>query len=569
MGSACWTSKDFKNLDNFPALHNPRIFADAFGVKRPLEFCANVDCIYKKEDRCPAGSLKKTCPNISKLDNIDGCPYFIGKKFQSSVLRESLDGTYKIHTTITGRGTGKTSIINTRKAIMECTTEPYIRGMLYNAGKPVPTIVICIGHTKEGALLLRNSINAELESSELLNSMIHTNTKTYIRFKNGSEIFIKTAGVDGRGIRGFHAKAILDSIKRVVKCTIILIVDEGCFVRAQRLINEICRPELANGNIFSQLFITSTPWAPVGEVWDLWDNPAGIVNKHHFASFNNPFSDLDLILDARRRLLSAGLGGIYNREFLGLFQADTGLFWPFHVWSRTLDDSLDWLFMEDIEKFDHKIPGKYYLGVDPNKFLQTSKGDFAAYLLMSVSSDRRHVRSISFGKFQMDLEDEFLDKLVIINRVFKPKVICDENSGMVRKLRELGMDVMGGKNDNTTKYRAMAFAKLDAMHGVWRQPPSQVWDDERRFYILKDPDPGVITPKLEAAGEWGQGFNDDLMDTLHFGYQGMMEDFNLSGIVDSASVGTSEAKSYVPSTLSAYDKFRIETIERYHRLMRN
>jgi len=345
-----WISRDFGRIENLHLLHNPRIFADAFDMHKPLAFCANEDCVYLKEKTCPAGALKKSCPNKSKMDYKNGCPFYYGIPFQNDVLVKSMDGSKPINVVITGRGTGKSRIINTQKAIMEATIEPYIRAWLYKCNRPIPAKIIVVGNTKDTALLLRNSIHHTLESSPLLYSMVKEDTKTYIRFYNGSEIFIRTAGTDGRTTRGFHPDVIKNSVGEDVGCTIIYLFDEACFSRATTIVNEVFRPSLQVGNVFSGIFITSTPWGQSGEIFDLVENPGDLVRIHNFASFHNKYTNLAILLDFRRRLEKAGAAPIYNRETLGMFQSEEGLFFPWPVWSQAIDDSIDWLHYDDIEK---------------------------------------------------------------------------------------------------------------------------------------------------------------------------------------------------------------------------
>jgi hypothetical protein len=552
-----WISKTFNFTGDFWKLSNPRIFSRAFGLKEPFAFCANEDCIYKREIACPAEDGKNECPNKSSLDYNKGCRYFYGKPYQHAVLENSFRGDKLASVIITGRGTGKSAVIDAQKAIMECTIMPYIRGLLFRTSIPVPSRVIVAGNTKDTALLLTSSINHILGSSELLTSFIDQkeNTKTHKRFKNGSELFVKTVGTDARQLRGFHADIMKNIYKEAVKSTMIAILDEGCFNRAPRAITEVVRPTMQLGNCFSHLFCTSTPWAKGGEVYDLVTNPGDIVNVYNFASYHNRYTNLKLLLDLRRRLEAAGLASIFNREVLGLFESDEGLFFPFEIWAKGIDDNLDWMDIEVIQSFENEIPGRYFLGVDPNKFRQLESGDFASYLLMSVSGDRKYVRMISRGKYKLDLEDTFLDKIDKINKVFKPRVICDGNSGMVSKLRNMGMDVLPGRNDPVNTFNAMSLLKLDIIDKTIKMPSCNLLEDERRTYVIKDPDTSVNVPKLDHIGEWGQGNTSDLMDCAKYCYQGMMEDFGIGELVDTA-VASSESVVIQPPT--AADIFTVE-----------
>jgi hypothetical protein len=559
-----WTSEQIGRIDDLHKLHNPRVYSDAFGLKKPLAFCANEDCAYRNEAFCPAGSGKKACPNRSKLDYKNGCTFFVGRPFQNDVLSRSMDGTKPVTVMITGRGTGKSAIINTQKALMEATVEPYIRAKLMGCDRPIPTKIIVVGNTKDTALLLRNAIHNALESSELLYSMVSDDTKTYVKFYNGSEIFIRTAGTDGRTCRGFHADVIKDSSGNEFRGTILFLIDEACFLRANSFINDVVLPSLQNGNIFSGIFITSTPWGKSGEIYDMCQNPGASVRFYNFASYHNKYTSLKILNDFRERLKKAGAASIFNREVLGLFQSEEGLFFPWVVWSQSLDESLDWLEYSEIEvlaKKDVQYVGDYYLGLDPNRFRQLEEGDFAAYLLVQVSKNREHVRAISHGKYLMDIGDKYKQRIDCIKKVFNPKkIICCGNSGYLTDLKNAGIDVIPGSNETGQLYRSMALAKIDMVHGVYKQPPGQLFEDERRSYIPKERDVSSI-PRLDHKGRWGGGYTSDLMDCLSFIYQQIIEDFGLGTIPVPEASGLSVGYN-TPFALGEYESLVMSTAHR-------
>lgn len=535
MAKSGFIFNDREAISDIVKLHNPRIFADAFGMKKPLAYCANEDCAYYASEKCPAGDMKKDCPNVSKLDYKNGCPFFVGTPYQSAVISNSLMGKKPITLMITGRGTGKSAIMNTQKAIMEATIEPYIRALMFKCDRPVPTKVIVVGNTKDTALLLRNSIHQALESNETLYSFVSEDTKTYIKFINGSEIFIRTAGVDGRTTRGFHADVIKNRYGDDVRCTIVYLFDEACFTRAPSIINEVMRPSLQVGNCFSGIFITSTPWGKSGEIYEMYQNPGDSVMKYNFASYHNKFTNLDILLDFRERLQRAGAAPIYNREVRGQFQSEEGLFFPWPVWAKSIDDSIDWLDYEEIKQLAEDgvtHDGNFYLALDPNRFKQLEEGDFSAYLLLQVSRNREHIRAISHGKYLMDLEDTFLDRVKKIKAVFqRAKIICCGNSGYISVLRGEFGEVIPGSNETAKILRSMSLAKVDMVHGTYKQPESSAFEDERRCYIPKDPsESGQNVPRLDHKGKWGQGYTSDLMDCLSFAYQQIIEDYGLDSI---------------------------------------
>ena len=185
MAKKNWARKFLDTPEQIGKIHNPRIYAKTFNLKTPMTFCANEDCVYREMSQCPAGDAKKDCPNCSSLDYQRGCKFYVGRPFQAGVLSDSLSGQYKTVTVITGRGTGKSSIIDTQKVIMESTTEPYVRAYLYRMKRPVPAKILVVGNTKATSLLLRRSIHNTFESSEDLYSFVDTDTKTLITTNDG------------------------------------------------------------------------------------------------------------------------------------------------------------------------------------------------------------------------------------------------------------------------------------------------------------------------------------------------------------------------------------------------
>lgn len=567
-----WAARNLDSVGKLAKIHNPRIFAKVFNQKVPMTFCANEDCVYKSQDSCPAGVGKDSCPNISSLDYKDGCPYYIGKPFQAPVLSDSMSGRFQIMTVITGRGTGKSSVLDTQKVVMEATTEPYVRAYLYRSLKPIPVKIIVVGNTKDTSLLLRQSIHNSFESNPDLYSFIIDDNKTYIKTSSGAEIFFKTAGVDGRGLRGFHADIMKNALKEDIKCTIIFIFDEGMYTRAPNVIGEVMRPSLQVGNTYSQIMVTSTPHGDKGEISDIRKNPSAIQSDHNFASYHNKFTNLQLLHDFRRKCAALGQATIYNTEVLGKEESDDSLFWPLAVWLLSLDDSLDWMDIEDIERIAKNsenlpLPGTYYCGVDPNKFRQLKAGDFAAYNLVQITSDRSRVRAISYGKFRMDLEGKFFKRLEYINKVFRPRFCADGNSGIGAKMKRKGFDVMNCSNNRHQMNPAMRWWKQDIIDGKYRQPPSQDWEDERQCFIPKE-DGVSHLPILDHMGAWGSGYSSDLMRCGGYIYEGIMQDFGLEGAAEVYVESISPSKISVVKSGNTFDSILKSSSTRFKSVKR-
>ena len=306
------------------------------------------------------------------------------------------------------------------------------------------------------------------------------------------------------------------------------------FTRATNVIGEVMRPSLQIGNSFSQIMVTSTPYSDKGEVSEIRRAPSSIQKDYSFASYHNKYTDLKLLADFRRKMIKAGQGAVFNREVLGREESDEGLYWPFIVWAMSIDDNLDWLEFEEIERLADTfpslpLPGRYYCGVDPNKFRQVDGGDFASYHLVQATDDRSVIHAKSYGKYQMDVEGTFDRRMEIINAVFRPMFCVDENSGYQSKLRDKGYDVRSFSNQRTIMNRAMRIWKQDIIDGRYKQPSSQDWEDERACFIPKED--GVMNmPFLDHKGGWGSGNSSDLMRSGGYIYQAMMEDFGIEDI---------------------------------------
>ena len=297
----------------------------------------------------------------------------------------------------------------------------------------------------------------------------------------------------------------------------------------------------------------------------MFQNPGESVFVYNFASYHNKFTNLDILLDFRERLERAGAAPIYNREVRGQFQSEEGLFFPWPVWSKSLDDSLDWVSYEDIERLAKEgvqYDGRFYLAVDPNRFKQLEEGDFSAYLLLQVSKGRKHIRAISYGKYLMDLEDKLLERIENILKVFKrPSLICCGNSGYITTLKEKFNGVIAGKNESGPILRAMSLAKVDMVHEVYKQPSCIEFEDERRCYIPKEPNERSNIPRLDHTGSWGQGYTSDLMDCLCFAYQQIIEDFGLEGI-PSPDSGTINGGLITSFSTSEYESLVYDSSKR-------
>jgi hypothetical protein len=79
--------------------------------------------------------------------------------------------------------------------------------------------------------------------------------------------------------------------------------------------------------------------------------------------------------------------------------------------------------------------------------------------------------------------------------------------------------------------KAMRVWKQDVMDGIYKQPSSIDWEDERQCFIPKEDGIGNI-PILDHKGNWGQGYSSDLMRSGGYVYQGIMSDFGIEGAID-------------------------------------
>ena len=539
MAGISWAERHLLTPDQLGKLHDPIGFAKTFDLKRPQVYCANEDCVYLAGAVCPAGSLKANCPNKSVLDYKGGCQHYVGIPYQYDFLSGSMSGKYQIIADVTGRGTGKSAVKATQKVLMEATTEPYVRGMLFRTAKPIPAKIIVVGNTQDTSLLLRQHIHNAFESNDILYSFVKDDTKTKMTTHSGAEIWFKTAGVDGKGLRGYHAEVIKNVLEQDVKCTIIWVFDEAWFTRAPSVIADVMIPALQVGNNFSQILVTTTPYNNHGEIYELTKSESPAVKIHNFASYHNKYSNLDLLLDFKNRCKASGQGSIYNREILGRSESDDGLYFPFDLWIRSIDDRLDWITFNEIERGSTKMPGLYYCGVDPNHFRQLQNGDFAAYLLVWCASDRSMIKPVSFAKYQLDLEGDFKGRLKKIDDIYSPRFMVDANSGFALPLQSLGLDARAALNSRMIMNPAMRLCKEDMVDRRFKMPASDTFEEERKCFVQKEDGVGPM-PKLDHRGSWGQGYSSDLMRCLGYVYVGIMQDFGIQSTGDAIAGNTGQ-----------------------------
>lgn len=238
----------------------------------------------------------------------------------------------------------------------------------------------------------------------------------------------------------------------------------------------------------------------------------------------------------------------------------------------SIDDTLDWLDYDRIETLAKEaenlpIPGMYFCGVDPNKFRQIKNGDFAAYHLVQAVQDRSRIRAISHGKYLMDLEDKFTGKLEVINRVFAPIFCVDENSGYASKLISKGFRVVRCSNNRYKMHPAMRIWKQDVIDGVYKQPSSQLWEDERQCFIPKE-DGVANIPFLDHIGNWGSGYSNDLMRCGGYVYEAIMKEFGIEGHIETyiSSIEGSKSLRTIRAINDTYGRTLSSSRDKFKRL---
>lgn len=336
---------------------------------------------------------------------------------------------------VTGRGIGKSEIIIGNEVPFKALLQPYFDQVGNFLHRPLPQKIILLGNLRETARKLQEKVRRDCLSHPWLESLVAEHTQTELEARNGSHIYVRTAGNDGSSARGLHSEILTNERGESVKGKIHAYLDEAAFMRAPRVIEEVIEPMMIlNPN--STVTITTTPYGEEGEVWRAWSDPTSMdclqksdvrpmtverlsadgeryyrdepfkmypgfdpelckvcLQKRGWKRFNvatadNPFMVPEALWDRKNSLLRNGLELVWNQEHMGLFQKAAGLFFPPSTWLKMLDDSATFITEDLLLTAPTRLRGKFLLGLDSSSGIVTKGADFTALWLWEEILER-------------------------------------------------------------------------------------------------------------------------------------------------------------------------------------
>ena len=190
-----------------------------------------------------------------------------------------------------GRRTGKSLICSAK-------------GLWYAFANPKSSILIVSATQRQSSLMFDN-IAGFVEESALLRESVTRNTRTLMRFTNGSQINALPCGHHGYFLRGMNAHLV--------------IVDEANFV-PEEVIKEVINPMLATTSGTSILI--STPFDRQHYFYKAFNNPK--YSRYHFKSLDSPLVSPEFLLEQREEIGDFG----YRREYEAEFVDDDRTYFP-------------------------------------------------------------------------------------------------------------------------------------------------------------------------------------------------------------------------------------------------
>ncbi len=336
-----------------------------------------------------------------------------------------------------GRGVGKSLVLIGDNEGRRAFTLPYLRAAVTKCSKPIPYRGIMIGAVKDHAFELQQRIYDLFHSEDWLASAIDPETtKTRIRLKNRALITVKAATAAARGP---HAETMLGK-RGMVKGIISVDVDEAWFITEESFFAQVIRPMQQMAGPGSQFLFASTPYGKQGPMWDIHSSGQTgecmqlytldpktrrriyhfdreicrtCMAKYHtvrfnFPSWENPYVNLRALLNERRDLMERGQIGVWEQEYLGIPSETVAMFFNEHhqkmktgMWDDDLEEyrllengdfvrrSLSTGGETDEEVIDpgNAPRGEFYLGIDPNRGVESRRVDYASLGLVQICRD--------------------------------------------------------------------------------------------------------------------------------------------------------------------------------------
>ena len=334
---------------------------------------------------------------------------------------------------VTGRGTGKSHVMQELNGADIASWLGYFLQFLYGEDAPIPIDLVFVANVKKNAKKrLENAKRFIRQNPFLEKELIDYNswTKEAVELKNGTNMYAEGASDNARGYHKRHRYG-----------KVIYFLEEMAFWGgAQCMDSKDFVDNIASQSMGAVVCGYTTPYGKRGGAWHYWNHPTWV--KWHVPSWANPYQDRRKLARKKAYLTKLGRSIVVDQEISGLFVEDAGLFFSNDVWIKATNPKLDWLYSGELsEVIDQllskgKQPGEFHLGIDPNKGVRTKDGDPVG-INLTERVGRKYINRFTVawnGVSEDDLKDMF--KLMFKNLNIK-KVFFDAGGGYYKGLQNM------------------------------------------------------------------------------------------------------------------------------------
>ncbi len=325
--------------------------------------------------------------------------HFSAFPYQASFLRDNNERIV----VCAGRQVGK-SFMTSARAIWFATTH-------------AKTTTLIVSATLRQSMLMFDKILDFVEGAPLVRKSVVKQSRTRIKFKNGSWIIALPCGRTGYSLRGFTAHQI--------------IMDEAAFMPSE-VISEVVLPMISTTH--GTAILLSTPFDREGMFFKAFSNPNW--SKYHFPSSVNPMITPEF-LEEQRSLV----GELeYQQEYLAEFVDDQKAYFPMALLRQCVHVCGDVGKCEYCESYGVKFSGELYGGYDPG-----GRTDPAAFVVLKKVKENFEVvltkTFLSRSKTDENLYTRFTVELADLHKKFHFKKIMVDQTGLGQPIIEHCKDI--------------------------------------------------------------------------------------------------------------------------------
>lgn len=259
--------------------------------------------------------------------------------------------------------------------------------------------ILIIAPTYDQSSILFWKIKRVIDAHASLRKRVERETLTSVRFRNGSEIVVRTAGHEGASVRGYSASMV--------------IVDEAALVPEAAF--EAFEPTLAATG--GQLILIGTPYGCKGKFYKAAHSP--LFSKHKITSVECPGISKAFLETQKEMLSEVG----FRQEYLAEFVALANQFF-------TEEEVMRWLQEQE------PIPeGEVVMGVDLARY-----GEDRSVYIIAVITPELHVHVLDWEATSKKPLTDAVGRVKALTEKYKVnRVFVDETglgSGVVDVLKE-------------------------------------------------------------------------------------------------------------------------------------